>query len=107
MDYNLPYVVLFKDGTVITANGTSQGEAQENAIKQYKERQRFHEGDKVRDKRHPKYTGVIEYVWFEDENDTWDADYENGPVPNFAEVVWDISGCASDMALEDLERILE
>lgn len=67
----------------------------------------FYAGDKVRDKKHPNYTGVIEYVWFENETDTFDADYQYGPAANMAEVVWDISGCASDMLIEDLEKIYE
>lgn len=67
----------------------------------------FAAGDKVRDKRRPKDTGVIEYVWFENETDTFDADYQYGPQANMAEVVWDVSGCASDMLIEDLEKVNE
>lgn len=62
------------------------------------------EGDRVRDKRNKKYEGTIVYTWYETEMDTFTT-YSTGPLPNFAEVVWDLTGCTSDVPVSDLELI--
>lgn len=64
----------------------------------------FAEGDRVKDLAYPQFVGTIDQLWYDDgEQDHVPA--PNGPEANVAEVVWDETGCSSEVRVSNLVKV--